>query len=220
MLEYDDLNKAAKLRALNYAEPPDDWVDCITEHFKEEGYALGFHLYESNWSVGRGQGDGASWIGRVTTPVFLAAHINKVKDADRKARYTILLELLEHTDVVSNKVEITRRSFYYNHSGTMNAEYIDTCVLPDDIDDDVCVRGGILDGASIKELMLAIDTYNLVEEFLTWIEEEAREYADEMYKALEREYDSYYTEEYLKDLIYINGWRFDESGQLTTSKLT
>lgn len=213
VFEYDDLSPTAQARAREYASPPDDWADCITERFKEDGYALGFHLYESNWSVGHSQGDGASWIGIVKTAEFLEAHINEVKDADRNSRYTILLELIKHAkDTIPEKVEITRRSFYYNHSGTMNAEYIGHLYDEEEINDDELVRGGILEGASVQELMRAIDTYNLVGELLTWIEEKAREYADDMYQALQREYDEYYTEEYIKDLIHINGWRFNSKG--------
>jgi hypothetical protein len=212
MLEYDDLNKAAKLRALEYAEPPDDWADCITEHFKEEGYALGFYLYETNWSVGCNQGDGASWTGIVKTAEFLKAHIREIKDADRHSRYTILLELLEDSAGAPPKVEITRRSFYYNHSGTMNADYTEPAWEEEEVNDALRVHGGILEGASIKELMRSINTDNLLVEFLDWIQDKARAYADDMHSALQREYDAYYTEEYLKELIYINGWRFDEQG--------
>jgi hypothetical protein len=212
MLEYDDLNKAAKLRALEYAEPPDDWADFITENFKEDGYALGFYLYETNWSVGCNQGDGASWTGIVKTAEFLKAHIHEIKDADRHSRYTILLELLEDSAGAPPKVEITRRSFYYNHSGTMSADYTEPAWEEDEVNDALRVHGGILEGASIKELMCSINTDNLLVEFLDWIQDKARAYADDMHSALQREYDAYYTEEHLKELIYINGWRFDEQG--------
>lgn len=213
VFEYDDLSPTAQARAREYAEPPDDWADCVTEHFKEDGYALGFHMYESNWSVSHSQGDGASWIGIVKTAEFLEAHINEVKDGDRNSRYTILLELIKHAkDTAPAKVEITRRSFYYNHSGTMNAEYIGHVYDEEEINDDELVRGGILEGASVQELMRAINTNALMEDFLIWIEEKAREYADDMYQALQREYDEYYTEEYIKDLIHINGWRFNSKG--------
>jgi hypothetical protein len=216
VFEYDDLSPKAQARARDYAEPPDDWADCITERFKEDGYALGFHMYESNWSVSHSQGDGASWLGIVKTAEFLEAHIHEVKDADRHSRYTILLELIKDSSGAPPKVEITRRSFYYNHSGTMNADYTEPIWEEEEINAALRVCGGILEGASIQELMRAINTDNLLVEFLDWIQDKAREYADDMFHALQREYDEYYTEEYLKDLIYINGWRFDKSGQLST----
>jgi len=213
VFEYDDLSPTAQARAWEYASPPDDWADCITERFKEDGYALGFHMYESNWSVSHSQGDGASWLGIVKTAEFLEAHINEVKDGDRHSRYTILLEILKHArDTIPKKVEITRRSFYYNHSGTMNAEYLDTFYDEEEINDDELVQGGILEGACVQELMRAINTNNLQTEFLEWIHEKAREYADDMFHALQREYDEYYSEEYIKDLIHINGWRFNSKG--------
>ena len=212
VFEYDDLSPTAQARAREYAEPPDDWADCITERFKEDGYALGFHMYESNWSVSHSQGDGASWIGIVKTAEFLEAHINEVKDADRNSRYTILLEILKQTEVLPEKVEITRRSFYYNHSGTMNADYTEPVLEEEEVFDVHVVQGGILEGASVQELMRAISTDVLMEDFLIWVQDKAREYADDMFHALQREYDAYYTEEYLKDLIYINGWRFNSKG--------
>ena len=212
VFEYDDLNPTAQARARDYATPPDDWADCITEHFKEDGYLLGFHMYDSNWSVGHSQGDGASWTGIVKTAEFLEAHINEVNDADRHSRYTILLELLKDSSGAPSKVEITQRSFYYNHSGTMNADYVEPIWEEEEINAALRVCGGILEGASIQELMRAINTDNLLVEFLDWIQDKAREYADDMFHALQREYDEYYTEEYLKDLIYINGWRFNSKG--------
>jgi len=212
-MEYDDLSPTAQARAMEYAAPPDDWADCITESFKEDGYALGFHVYQTGWSVGCGQGDGASWIGVVKIVDFLEAHINEGNDAYRHSLYTILLEILKNArDTIPHKVEITQRSFYYNHSGTMNAEYLDTFYDEEEINDDELVQGGILDGACVQELMRAINTNNLHTELLDWIQDKAREYADDMYHALQREYDGYYTEEYLKDLIHINGWRFNNKG--------
>lgn len=212
VFEYDDLSPIAQARAWEYASPPDDWADCITERFKEDGYALGFHMYESNWSVSHSQGDGASWLGIVKTTEFLEAHINEVKDGDRHSRYTILLEILKQTDTLPEKVEITRRSFYYNHSGTMNADYTEPVWEEEEVDAELQIHGGILEGASVQELMRAISTDVLMEDFLIWVQDKAREYADDMFHALQREYDGYYTEEYLKDLIYINGWRFNSKG--------
>lgn len=212
VFEYDDLSPTAQARAREYAEPPDDWADCITERFKEDGYALGFHMYESNWSVSHSQGDGASWLGIVKTTEFLEAHINEVKDGDRHSRYTILLEILKQTEVLPEKVEITRRSFYYNHSGTMNADYTEPVLEEEEVFDVHVIQGGILEGASVQELMRAISTDVLMEDFLIWIQDKAREYADDMFHALQREYDEYYTEEYIKDLIHINGWRFNSKG--------
>ena len=184
VFEYDDLSPTAQARAWEYASPPDDWADCITERFKEDGYALGFHLYETNWSVSHNQGDGASWIGIVKTAEFLEAHINEVKDGDRHSRYTILLEILKQTDALPEKVEITRRSFYYNHSGTMNADYTEPVLEEEEIWDVHLMQGGILEGASVQELMRAISTDVLMEDFLIWIQDKAREYADDMFHAL------------------------------------
>jgi len=212
VFEYDDLSPTAQARARDYAAPPDDWADCITEHFKEDGYLLGFHMYESNWSVSHSQGDGASWLGIVKTAEFLEAHINEVKDGDRHSRYTILLEILKQTDALPEKVEITRRSFYYNDSGTMNADYTEPVLEEEEVWDVHLMQGGILEGASVQELMRAISTDVLMEDFLIWIQDKAREYADDMFHALQREYDAYYSEEYLKDLIHINGWRFNSKG--------
>ena len=212
VFEYDDLSPTAQARAWEYASPPDDWADCITERFKEDGYLRGFHIYESNWSVSHSQGDGASWTGIVKTAEFLEAHINEVKDADRHSRYTILLELIKDSSGAPPKVEITRRSFYYNHSGTMHADYTEPIWEEEEINAALRVCGGILEGASIQELMRGINTDALLEDFLIWIHEKAREYADDMYHALQREYDEYYSEEYIKDLIHINGWRFNSKG--------
>ena len=43
----------------------------------------------------------------------------------------------------------------------------------------------------------------------------AKEYADDIYKRLEVDYESYMTDEVFEEIIYITGWRFDDAGKLT-----
>jgi hypothetical protein len=73
---------------------------------------------------------------------------------------------------------------------------------------------GILEGANVKELANSIDTDALFNDLDAWVLSRARAYADGIYKQLKEEYDAYTSEEYFIDLCDINGWRFDNNGNL------
>jgi hypothetical protein len=67
----------------------------------------------------------------------------------------------------------------------------------------------------VAELDQAIDTERLVCELEEFAIRMAREYADEIYNALREGYEGYTSEDHFKELIYINGWRFNNKGELT-----
>jgi hypothetical protein len=108
---------------------------------------------------------------------------------------------------------VSRKSFYYNHSGTMSYEGIKCFATLGEDNGDV-IEHGILQGAQVHELDQAIDSERLVCELEEFAISRAKEYADEIYKALREEYEVYTSEEYFKDLVYINGWRFNNKGEM------
>jgi hypothetical protein len=211
-MEFEDLNQQAKYHAIAlYGEPPDDWYEEVYERFKEEGYAKGFNIDEIQFSGFSSQGDGASWTGYVHLMPFIEHFVTH--EHPEFSRYTVLLELLRN-DWVETSMGVSRKSFYYNHSGTMSHEGI-RCYASLGEDNGDVIEHGILQGASVYELDQAIDTERLVCELEEFAIREAREYADEIYNALREEYEGCTSEEYFKDLIYINGWRFNNKGELT-----
>jgi hypothetical protein len=71
-----------------------------------------------------------------------------------------------------------------------------------------------LEGANVQELAKSIDTDAMFNDLDEWLLRKAQAYANDIYKQLKEEYDSYTSEEYFKDLCDINGWRFDKRGIL------
>jgi len=212
IVEFEDLDQRAKDNAIHlYGEPPDDWWDCVYDRFKEEGFAKGFIIDEIQFSGFSSQGDGASWTGRVHLMPFIEHFVTH--EHPEFSRYTVLMEILRN-NWVDAVMGVSRRSFYYNHSGTMNYESI-RCYASLGEDNGDVIEHGILQGASVHELDQAIDTERLVCELEEFAIRMAREYADEIYKALREEYEGYTSEDYFKELIYINGWRFNNKGELT-----
>jgi isoleucyl-tRNA synthetase len=82
------------------------------------------------------------------------------------------------------------------------------------VDDEAVMDRGILEGANVKELANSIDTDHLFNELDEWILSRAKAFADDIYKQLREEYDAYTSEEYFIDLCDINGWRFDNNGNI------
>jgi hypothetical protein len=211
-MEFEDLDQRAKDNAIHlYGEPPDDWYECVYDRFKEEGCAKGFRIDEIQFSGFSSQGDGASWTGRVHLMPFIEHFVTH--EHPEFSRYTVLMEILRN-NWVDAVMGVSRRSFYYNHSGTMNYESI-RCYASLGEDNGDVIEHGILQGASVHELDQAIDSERLVCELEEFAIRMAREYADEIYKALREEYEGYTSEDYFKELIYINGWRFNNKGELT-----
>ena len=211
-MEFEDLSPQAKAHAISlYGEPPDDWYECVYERFKEAGSAKGFMIDEIQFSGFHSQGDGASWTGYVHLPWFIEHFVTP--DHSEYARYTVLLELIRN-QWVDKTMGVSRKSFYYNHSGTMSYDSIKCFASLGENNGDL-IEHGILQGAAVFELDQAIDTERLVCELEEFAIRHARQYADEIYDALRQEYEGYTSEDTFKELIYINGWRFNNKGELT-----
>jgi hypothetical protein len=212
IVEFEELDQRAKDNAIQlYGEPPDDWYECVYARFKDDGLAKGFDLDDIQFSGFSSQGDGASWTGRVYLMPFIEHFVTH--EHPEFSRYTVLLELLRN-DWVDTRMGVQRRSFHYNHSGTMSYEGI-RCYASLGEDNGDVIQHGILQGAPVYELDQAIDSERLVCELEEFAISRAKEYADEIYNALREEYEGYTSEENFKDLIYINGWRFNNKGEIT-----
>jgi len=210
-MEYEDLTPSAQRAALSeYGEPPDDWPSDVYEYAREKARERGFHIEEINYSGFHSQGDGASWTGVADLLEFLEYHVQR--DVPHYTELVMLTELVRnlHPD---KWLSFHRRSFYYSHSGTMQLEDNDITFEFDD-EEPVVMSSGILAGADAREVADAIGAKYLWNDVEEWVLREAKDYADTIYKQLEEEYDNYTSEEYFKELIYINGWRFDSAGKL------
>lgn len=208
-LAFDDLTNYGKANAMSrYNDAPDDWAEEIIARAKQDGPERGFEIDEVAWSGFSSQGDGASWTGMVRLPRFIEYH-NKPDNYDY-TQYFVLNELIKEgwTDT---HVGVSRSGFYYNHSGTMRVDDIKDSLYDAD---GACIDAGILQGASVRELMNSISVDVRLEELHQWVENEVRNYANEIYAQLRDEYDEYASEERFKEVCDINGWRFNVNGYL------
>jgi hypothetical protein len=208
-LAFDELNAYGKANAMSrYNDAPDDWADEIVARAKQDGPERGFEIEEVAWSGFSSQGDGASWTGMVRLPRFIEYH-NKPDNHDY-TQYFVLNELIKDGWTDTN-LGVSRNGFYYNHSGMMRVEDISDNFYNAD---GASIEAGILQGASVHELMRSISVDTRMDELHRWVVSEARNYANEIYSQLRDEYDEYASEERFKEVCDINGWRFDVNGYL------
>lgn len=217
-MEFEELDQRAKDNAISkYGEPPDDWYEGVYAQYigdkavEATGMLVDQIYYSGFWS----QGDGASWTGRVNLDDFIQYYVTPTHP--NAGRYAVLLELMRE-DWISIRALIYTNSFMYVHSGGMRIEGVDITADIDADDNDSVFTQGIFQGAGIKGVARAIDVESLVNDLEEWVLAEARSLADDIYIALRDEYEAYTSEETFKDLIYINGWRFDSKGNLLTEE--
>ena len=217
-MEFEELDQRAKDNAISkYGEPPDDWYESVYARYigDKAVEATGMLIDDIHYSGFYSQGDGASWTGRVNLDDFIT-HYVKPEHPDA-GRYTVLLELMRE-DWLSMRALIYTNSFMYVHSGGMRIEGVDITADIDADENDLVFTQGIFQGAGIKGVARAIDVESLVNDLEEWVLEEAKSLADDIYKALRDEYEAYTSEETFKEIIYINGWRFDSKGNLLTEE--
>lgn len=217
-MEFEELDQRAKDNAISqYGEPPDDWYESVYSCYigDKAVEATGMLIDEIHYSGFYSQGDGASWTGRVNLDDFIQYYVTPTHP--NAGRYAVLLELMRE-DWISIRALIHTNSFVYVHSGCMRIEGVDITADIDADDNDSVFTQGIFQGAGIKGVARAIDVESLVNDLEEWVLEEARSLADDIYIALRDEYEHYTSEETFKELIYINGWRFDSKGNLLTEE--
>ena len=217
-MEFEELDQRAKHNAISqYGEPPDDWYEEVYARYigDKAVEAAGMLVDQIYYSGFYSQGDGASWTGRVNLDDFIHHYVKP--DHPDAGRYTVLLELMQE-DWISIRALIYTNSFMYVHSGGMRLDGVDITAGIDADDNEDVFRKGIFQGAGINGVVRAINIESLVNDLEEWVLEEAKSLADEIYVALRDEYEAYTSEETFKELIYINGWRFDSKGNLLTEE--
>ena len=217
-MEFEELDSKAKHNAISqYGEPPDDWYEPVYAQYigDKAVEATGMLVENIHYSGFYSQGDGASWTGRINLDDFIQHHV-KPEHPDA-GRYMALLALMQE-EWISVRALIYTTSFMYVHSGGMRLEGVTITADIDADDNDSVFRQGIFQGAGVNGVARAIDIESLVNDLEEWVLEEAKSLADDIYKALRDEYEHYTSEEYFMELIYINGWRFDSKGNISTEE--
>ena len=191
-----------------------EWWDDVYETAKEDGDARGFEIDDIRFSGFSSQGDGASWTGRVRVGRYLDWKIPQMlaDDPDLPA-YTVLREFVENTLLIIS-IEISRGGGMYVHEGTMRCDMDSHDFGSTDPDEwgDITLHNGVLAGARVADLLDAYAFDKVIDNLIQKSFEDAKDYAREIYRQLEKEYDWLTSEEVFAELADANDWRFDESG--------
>lgn len=214
-LSYSELSASAKEKARNnFIEHwiHEDWQEHVYEDMIERGKELGFLIdriaYSGFWS----QGDGASWEGVVVVSDFLATRGGNSIGYD-------CWRWLREQGVISDHINITNPHNHYCHSGVMRRgdmfDFDNTTDYGDD--DDVITIDCVIKGMPIRAVfdLIASDTecdIKCADDLGDWALEEAKQYADEIYKNLESAYDWECSEANIEDVYNANDIKFDEEG--------
>ena len=187
-MKYAELNDDVKERLRqNHAEHAayDSWWDCTKEQYKEGGTERGFDIDDMYFSGFWSQGDGASWTGQIGIKQFLTYHLKPSNP--QFAQYTVLGELVSDRGIADKwiypRVKVTT-SGQYSHQYSMDVAEVEV----EECEDDDTVAEGPLAGANVGELILQVINPAL-DDLNTWMQDEARDYAGEYYKALEADYE-------------------------------
>lgn len=219
---FEELSPKAKAKALDWwvSALDNDWAEYVIEDAKEQGKAKGFNIEDVRWAGFYSQGDGASWIGRIHIPTFIAACIPDTHPMHARAQiYAMLIE----EGWVEPYVNVSLRSTFYVHSGGMGLDDIGVSALgfilhsrfvEGQEDVNVITHDSPLKGAKVRDLAEAIDAEEFTLELADLMREQARDYADDIYSQLRKAYEEEISEEHFAEVAFANVYVFDEDGQL------
>jgi hypothetical protein len=131
----------------------------------------------------------------------------------------VLIELWEN-GWIDRWLNIVNNSYRYCHSSGMKIdEYLNNELQDlesDDDNDHNVLNKGPLQGASVWQLVVSFP-YDIEVRIGEWCDEaleQARKFADEIYRKLEKEYYELTSEESLNDFADANEYLFDERGNI------
>ena len=226
---FEELEDEAKDKARQWlvdAATDHDWYESVYDLAKEDGAKRGFEIEDIRFSGFWSQGDGASWTGLVSVWRFIEWALDQGEDSpqfrrigDDRHRYLCFVELMKD-GWIEPHINVVRTSYHYVHENTVRPENgLDWSALENESGWDdlanaetVLHSEGVLKGASVVGVAEGIDIKSLVPEIDDLITEEVRDFCQEIYKMLEREYDSLTDEDSMQELADSNDWRFDEAG--------
>lgn len=195
-MKYHELSDRAKEHVRQLLEPDGDWCEIVYEQAKEEGATKGFRIdgisFKGFWS----QGDGASWTGAVRLRDW-------VPDNPEDMETRIVRELVRNEEI--NLLANIYTRGHGVHEMTMQINW-DTAVY----DESVVLREGPLAGATIADLLAPFP--QLLVDLEDAMLESARDFAREIYRNLEEEYEYQTSDEYIAGLCEANEYEFDEDG--------
>ena len=214
-MHYNELSTTAQERVRNrYIESLDyEWWDCVYEDAKEDGKELGFYIDKIYFSGFWSQGDGASWQGQVDVSQWLRTH---TKDS---IGITAWIELINN-NWADKHIKVSTSSNHYSHSGTMSFSHWEIHFYLDERPDRLPIGGdSILKDLPIDMAMKLIMSdpntpYKSEDDIAEAITQSAREYADEIYNKLRKEYEWLCSDVVMLEHFENNDINFDEEGEV------
>lgn len=162
-----------------------DWWGSVYEMAKENAQPLGFRVDAIWFSDFASQGDGASWEGSVDLFKFLA---HQQSDDPRWHVVSALLEdgwLNTHAGILHSGRYYHEMNMVVSYENNFNPHNVPLGK----------VDKGAYKNANVCELYEAIGGDSTINELLDWVQEDARDYARDIYKHLEEEYEYLTSEE-------------------------
>lgn len=174
-----------------------DWWDSTyeewTEKLKEKGINIENIYFSGFWL----QGDGACFTGSVAAGPFIKAHATE--ENKWTSKYYVLLEAWEDSGT---------GNFALRHSGHYYHCY---CVTNSDINDcNYAPSKGIFSQMEDEEFAALVNKQ--LDEFETDAMDICRGYMNDIYRALEEEYEHQTSMESFMESCEANEWLFDEDG--------
>lgn len=211
--KFNELNEKAKQKVREWhAEGMHDWWDCTYDDAKTRGAEKGFDIEDIRFSGFWSQGDGAHWTGRINLHEFITANLDP--EGAWIGEDVILLELLDD-GWIDRYIVVHNPNFRYCHSGGMRlGDYPDNALESLDDDDDAVLAQGVMAGANVAQLRDSFDWQTRINEWCDEAIQQARSFADDIYKKLRDEYDELTSDECIAETCDANDWLFNEKGEL------
>ena len=183
--------------------------ESVIECAKEDGHALGFVIDVIYWSGFWSQGDGACWTGQVDISKWLKTHC---KDSIGLSAWVELIR----EGVIDKHISVGHVGRYY-HENSMAFGYIE------DNTDVFSREGDVMTTESIFQSMTIANVFDLIEasdfEYKTTegireaIIKSGQDFAQDIYRKLEKEYDYVMSEANLIEVCECNEWLFNAEGE-------
>jgi hypothetical protein len=182
-----------------------DWWDSTYEWKIEDGKARGFEIQKINFSGFWSQGDGACWQGYILLPEFLDWQDQQEKPPLTMHQSNLLRAAVEN-EMLETSVKVAATGSGC-HEYTMGFNYgISIDALPETLEK------GFFAGMAGPDFEDLITPH--LGEIETTLLETARDYAREIYKALEEEHEYLTSEESFREQAESNEWLFTEEGEM------
>jgi hypothetical protein len=215
-MHYNELSATAQERVREqYINSLDyEWWDCVYEDAIEKGKELGFYIDKIYFSGFWSQGDGASWEGQVDVGQWLKTH------TEDSIGLTAWVELINN-NWASKHIRVSTKRAHYLHSGIMSFDHWEIYFYVNATEVDKQSLGG---DSILKDMPISA-VFNLImadphtklkseDDICEAIAESARDYADEIYKKLQKEYEWLCSELVMVEHFEANDINFDEEGEV------